>query len=212
MGHTRWATHGPPNDRNAHPSTAAPCGDQRIIENFAELRAELEENGHGLGSDTDTEAVAHLLEDELKAGGGLAEAMRSVCRRLEGAFTLVAVHTGDPDLVVGARRNSPLVVGVGDGENFLGSDVAAFIAHTRDAIELGQDQVVELRTGGVTVTDFEGRPAEVKEYHVDWDVSAAEKGSPSSPGRWPTRCWAGSAPTGASIWTRCAFLTRSCAR
>ena len=147
-----------------------------IIENFAELRAELEENGHGLGSDTDTEAVAHLLEDELKAGGGLAEAMRSVCRRLEGAFTLVAVHTGDPDLVVGARRNSPLVVGVGDGENFLASDVAAFIAHTRDAIELGQDQVVELRTGGVTVTDFEGRPAEVKEYHVDWDVSAAEKG------------------------------------
>ena len=180
MGHTRWATHGPPNDRNAHPHVdctgSVAVIHNGIIENFAELRAELEENGHGLGSDTDTEAVAHLLEDELKAGGGLAEAMRSVCRRLEGAFTLVAVHTGDPDLVVGARRNSPLVVGVGDGENFLASDVAAFIAHTRDAIELGQDQVVELRTGGVTVTDFEGRPAEVKEYHVDWDVSAAEKG------------------------------------
>ncbi len=180
MGHTRWATHGPPNDRNAHPHVdctgSVAVIHNGIIENFAELRAELEENGHGLGSDTDTEAVAHLLEDELKAGGGLAEAMRSVCRRLEGAFTLVAVHTGDPDLVVGARRNSPLVVGVGDGENFVGSDVSAFIAHTRDAIELGQDQVVELRTSGVTVTDFEGRPAEVKEYHVDWDVSAAEKG------------------------------------
>ncbi|TYB48524.1 glutamine--fructose-6-phosphate transaminase (isomerizing) [Actinomadura chibensis] len=180
MGHTRWATHGPPNDRNAHPHVdctgSVAVIHNGIIENFAELRGELEEAGHGLVSDTDTEAVAHLLEDELKAGGGLAEALRRVCRRLEGAFTLVAVHTGDPDVVVGARRNSPLVVGVGDGENFLASDVAAFIAHTRDAIELGQDQVVELRAGGVQVTDFEGRPAEVQEYHVDWDVSAAEKG------------------------------------
>ncbi|GGV10019.1 glutamine--fructose-6-phosphate aminotransferase [isomerizing] [Actinomadura cremea] len=180
MGHTRWATHGPPNDRNAHPHVdctgSVAVVHNGIIENFAALRAELTEAGHGLESDTDTEAVAHLLEDELKGGGGLADAMRRVCRRLEGAFTLVAVHTGDPDLVVGARRNSPLVVGVGDGENFLASDVAAFIAHTRDAIELGQDQVVELRAGGVTVTDFEGRPAEVNEYHVDWDVSAAEKG------------------------------------
>ncbi|MEU5989733.1 glutamine--fructose-6-phosphate transaminase (isomerizing) [Spirillospora sp. NPDC047418] len=180
MGHTRWATHGPPNDRNAHPHVdctgSVAVIHNGIIENFAELRAELEESGHGLASDTDTEAVAHLLEDELKAGGGLADAMRRVCLRLEGAFTLVAVHTGNPDLVVGARRNSPLVVGTGDGENFLASDVAAFIAHTRDAIELGQDQVVELRAEGVTVTDFEGRPAEVKHYHVDWDVSAAEKG------------------------------------
>ncbi|MBE1531489.1 glutamine--fructose-6-phosphate transaminase (isomerizing) [Actinomadura algeriensis] len=180
MGHTRWATHGPPTDRNAHPHVdctgSVAVVHNGIIENFAALRAELAEAGHGLESDTDTEAVAHLLEDELKAGGGLADAMRRVCRRLEGAFTLVAVHTGDPDLVVGARRNSPLVVGVGAGENFLASDVAAFIAHTRDAIELGQDQVVELRAGGVTVTDFEGRPAEVNEYHVDWDVSAAEKG------------------------------------
>lgn len=180
MGHTRWATHGPPNDRNAHPHVdctgSVAVIHNGIIENFAELRAELEEAGHGLVSDTDTEAVAHLLEDELKAGGGLTEALRRVCRRLEGAFTLVAVHTGDPDVVVGARRNSPLVVGVGDGENFLASDVSAFIAHTRDAIELGQDQVVELRAGGVRVTDFDGRPAEVREYHVDWDVSAAEKG------------------------------------
>ncbi|MBW8487438.1 glutamine--fructose-6-phosphate transaminase (isomerizing) [Actinomadura parmotrematis] len=180
MGHTRWATHGAPNDRNAHPHTD--CGGtiavihNGIIENFAALRAELEEGGHKLASDTDTETVAHLLEDELKSGGTLADAMRAVCRRLEGAFTLVAVHAGDPDLVVGARRNSPLVVGVGDGENFLASDVAAFIEHTRDALELGQDQVVELRPSGVTVTDFDGAPATVREYHVDWDVSAAEKG------------------------------------
>jgi glucosamine--fructose-6-phosphate aminotransferase (isomerizing) len=180
IGHTRWATHGPPNDRNAHPHVdctgRVAVIHNGIIENFATLRAELEEAGHKLRSDTDTEAVAHLLEDELKRGDGLPEAMRRACRRLEGAFTLVVVSTDDPDLVVGARRNSPLVVGLGDGENFLASDVAAFIAHTRDAIELGQDQVVELRREGVTVTDFDGRPAEVKEYHVDWDVSAAEKG------------------------------------
>jgi glucosamine--fructose-6-phosphate aminotransferase (isomerizing) len=180
IGHTRWATHGPPNDRNAHPHTdctgAVAVVHNGIIENFATLRVELEERGHELSSDTDTEAVAHLLEKEVAKGVGLTEAMRRVCGRLEGAFTLVAVHAGEPDLVVGARRNSPLVVGVGDGENFLASDVAAFIAHTRDAIELGQDQVVELRPSGVTVTDFAGTPAQVKEYHVDWDVSAAEKG------------------------------------
>ena len=98
-----------------------------------------------------------------------------MCRRLDGAFTLVAVHADQPDVVVGARRNSPLVVGRGDGENFLGSDVAAFIAHTRRAIELGQDQVVELRADDVTVTTFDGEPAEVVEYDVDWDGSAAEK-------------------------------------
>ncbi|REE98169.1 glutamine--fructose-6-phosphate transaminase (isomerizing) [Thermomonospora umbrina] len=182
MGHTRWATHGAPNDRNAHPHVdctgRVAVIHNGIIENFAALRAELTERGHELGSDTDTEVVAHLLEEGLREAGegGLPEAMRRVCRMLEGAFTLVAVYAGDPDVVVGARRNSPLVVGVGEGENFLASDVAAFIAHTRDAIELGQDQVVELRRDGVTVTDFEGKPAEVHEYHVDWDVTAAEKG------------------------------------
>ncbi len=102
--------------------------------------------------------------------------MRRVCKRLHGAFTLVAVHQDAPDVVVSARRNSPLVVGRGEGENFLASDVSAFIAHTRNAVELGQDQVVELRREGVTITTFDGEPAEVNEYHVDWDASAAEKG------------------------------------
>jgi glucosamine--fructose-6-phosphate aminotransferase (isomerizing) len=181
MGHTRWATHGAPNDRNAHPhvdctGTVAVIHNG-IIENFASLRTELESRGHELVSDTDTEAVAHLLEEATKGGEvGLADAMRAVCHRLEGAFTLVATHADFPDLVVGARRNSPLVVGRGQGENFLASDVAAFIAHTRDAVELGQDQVVELRSDGVTITDFDGNPGEVREYHVDWDLSAAEKG------------------------------------
>ncbi|MCX4640090.1 glutamine--fructose-6-phosphate transaminase (isomerizing) [Streptomyces sp. NPDC127097] len=180
IGHTRWATHGGPTDENAHPhldnAGRVSVVHNGIIENFAGLRAELTDRGHELASETDTEVVAHLLAECYSSCGELAEAMRQVCRRLEGAFTLVAVHADEPDVVVGARRNSPLVVGVGDGEAFLASDVAAFIAHTREAIELGQDQVVELRREAVTVTDFDGAPAEVREYHVDWDASAAEKG------------------------------------
>lgn len=180
IGHTRWATHGGPTDGNAHPhldnAGRVAVVHNGIIENFAALRAELAERGHELASETDTEVVAHLLAEEFSASADLAEAMRLVCRRLEGAFTLVAVHADEPDVVVGARRNSPLVVGVGQGEAFLASDVAAFIDHTRSAVELGQDQVVELRRDGVTVTGFDGRPADVRSYHVDWDASAAEKG------------------------------------
>jgi glucosamine--fructose-6-phosphate aminotransferase (isomerizing) len=180
IGHTRWATHGAPTDRNAHPhidcAGTVSVIHNGIIENFAQLRLDLEGRGHELSSETDTEVVAHLLEEEfVPAGKDLAEAMRRVCRQLEGAFTLLAVHSDAPDVVVGARRNSPLVVGVGDGENFLASDVSAFIAHTREAIELGQDQVVELRREQVTVTHFDGSDAEVNRYHVDWDASAAEK-------------------------------------
>jgi glucosamine--fructose-6-phosphate aminotransferase (isomerizing) len=190
LGHTRWATHGPPTDPNAHPHTD--CGGHLavvhngIIENFAVLRKEIEAAGHELTSETDTELVAHLLEEQIGAmpeipgtgapeTGSLAAAMRQVCLRLEGAFTLVAVDVRDPEVVVGARRNSPLVAGLGQGENFLASDVAAFISHTRDAIELGQDQVAEVRPDRVTVTSFDGSPAQVRHYHVDWDVSAAEK-------------------------------------
>ncbi|MFF5975823.1 glutamine--fructose-6-phosphate transaminase (isomerizing) [Streptomyces sp. NPDC012769] len=180
IGHTRWATHGGPTDANAHPhldnAGRVAVVHNGIIENFAALRAELTERGHDLLSETDTEVVAHLLAEEFSSVGDLAEAMRLVCRRLDGAFTLVAVHADQPDVVVGARRNSPLVVGVGEGENFLASDVSAFIAHTRSAIELGQDQVVELTREGVTVTDFDGAPADVRAYHIDWDASAAEKG------------------------------------
>jgi glucosamine--fructose-6-phosphate aminotransferase (isomerizing) len=126
-------------------------------------------------SDTDTEVAAHLLAAEVAAGAELADALRRVCRRLDGAFTLVAVHAGSPDRVVAARRNSPLVVGLGDGENFVASDVAAFIAHTRDALEVGDGQVVEITPDSVTLTDFEGDPVEEKRYHVDWDISAAQK-------------------------------------
>jgi glutamine---fructose-6-phosphate transaminase (isomerizing) len=185
LGHTRWATHGGPTDRNAHPHLSA---DGRvavvhngIIENFAALRAHCEDSGVEFRSETDTEVVAHLLAAEYErtaeGEGRLAEAMRVVSRRLEGAFTLVATHADEPDTIVGSRRNSPLVVGVGEGEYFLGSDVAAFIGHTREARELGQDQVVEIdRTRGLTVTDFSGTVVEPTAYTVDWDAEAAEKG------------------------------------
>src|SRR5215210_1166891 len=183
IGHTRWATHGAPNDRNAHPhvdcTRSVAVIHNGIIENFAVLRAGLEQRGHELTSETDTEVVAHLLEEETQAAGGevdLAEALRRVCRQLEGAFTLVVTHVARPDVVVGARRSSPLVVGCGDGENFLASDVSAFIAHTRDAVELGQDQVVEISRESVTITDFDGTPVQGRPFYVDWDASAAEKG------------------------------------
>jgi glucosamine--fructose-6-phosphate aminotransferase (isomerizing) len=181
MGHTRWATHGAPNDRNAHPQTDASgriaVVHNGIVENFAVLRAELERAGVEFVSETDTETVVHLVSAQLaEHGGTLAEATRAVVRRLEGAFTLVLTDADQPDVIVAARRNSPLVLGVGDGETFLGSDVAAFIEFTRDAVELGQDQVVEIRRDGYTITDFAGTPVAGHPFHIDWDLAAAEKG------------------------------------
>ena len=179
IGHTRWATHGPPTDRNAHPhlgrARRVALVHNGIIENYAALRTRLESEGVEMASDTDTEVAAHLLEEQLETGIDLTVAMQNVCRDLQGAFTLVAVDAQDPDRVVAARRNSPLVVGIGEGENFLGSDVAAFIEHTREAMELDQDQVVTITREGVSVSGFDGTPAEGRRYHVDWDLSAAEK-------------------------------------
>jgi glucosamine--fructose-6-phosphate aminotransferase (isomerizing) len=189
IGHTRWATHGGPTDRNAHPHLSADGQvaviHNGIIENFSRLRAELEATGVEFVSDTDTECAAHLLAAELRAlreSGALegpellAEGMRRSVGRLEGAFTLLAVDARVPGAVVAARRNSPLVVGRGDGENFLASDVSAFIEHTREAIELGQDQVVLITPDDIVITGFDGEPAKGKQYHIDWDSSAAEKG------------------------------------
>ena len=184
IGHTRWATHGGPTDVNAHPHLA---DDDRlavihngIIENFSELKAELLAEGYEFQSETDTEVAAVLLGREYRKSEDLATAFRNTVSRLDGAFTLLAVHEDPPALVVGARRNSPLVIGLGDGENFLGSDVAAFVEHTRHALAIGQDQIVEIRPGGVTVTDFFGTSVEVEPFEVMWDASAAEKGGWSS--------------------------------
>ncbi|WP_104177809.1 glutamine--fructose-6-phosphate transaminase (isomerizing) [Cryobacterium sp. Y50] len=184
IGHTRWATHGGPNDENAHPH----LGDNNklalihngIIENFAELRGELLAEGFTFLSETDTEVAAVLLGREYRRVGDLAEAFRTVVARLDGAFTLLAVHQDQPGVVVGARRNSPLVIGLGDGENFLGSDVAAFVEYTRRAVAIGQDQIVTITADAVTVTDFDGHPVETEEFDVAWDASASEKGGWSS--------------------------------
>lgn len=181
IGHTRWATHGGPTDRNAHPHLdnegKLAVIHNGIIENYAELKAELQGSGHTFHSDTDTESVAHLLSDLRKEHhGDLAAAMRAAVKQLRGSFTLLAIHADDPSTIVGVRRNSPLVVGLGNGENFLASDVSAFIDSTKRALELGQDEVVTITPTSVSVTDLSGAPVSAREYAITWDASAAEKG------------------------------------
>ncbi|UFU05710.1 glutamine--fructose-6-phosphate transaminase (isomerizing) [Ruania halotolerans] len=180
IGHTRWATHGGPTDLNAHPHLA---GEGRlavihngIIENFHALKNELTADGVTFLSETDTEVVAHLLSRAYDATGDLTEAMRTTVGRLEGAFTLLALHIDAPDTVVAARRNSPLVIGLGEGENFLGSDVSAFIAFTREAMEMGQDQIVTITAEDVVVTEADGTRVDPRRFTVDWDADAAVKG------------------------------------
>ncbi|MGV8885887.1 MAG: glutamine--fructose-6-phosphate transaminase (isomerizing) [Microbacteriaceae bacterium] len=184
IGHTRWATHGGPTDANAHPQ----LGDNGklalihngIIENFYELKEELLAEGETFTSDTDSEVAALLVGREYRETGDLTESLRRVVARLHGAFTLLVMHEEQPGVVVGARRNSPLVIGLGDGENFLGSDVAAFVEFTRRAVAIGQDQIVTIRPDSVVVTDFDGAPVETEEFDIAWDASASEKGGWSS--------------------------------
>ena len=181
IGHTRWATHGGPTDGNAHPHRGGEGNrlaliHNGIIENFHSLKKQLLAEGVEFSSETDTEVAAKLVGREYDRLGDLTEAMRAVVSRLEGAFTLLAVHADSPGVVVGARRNSPLVVGLGDGANFLGSDVAAFIGYTRHALELGQDQIVTITPDGYEVIAFDGTPADGRAYEVTWDAAAAEKG------------------------------------
>ncbi|AWR20843.1 glutamine--fructose-6-phosphate transaminase (isomerizing) [Aurantimicrobium photophilum] len=184
IGHTRWATHGGPTDVNAHPH----LGDEGklalihngIIENFAEIKVELLAKGYEFESETDTAVAAVLLGDVYREVGDLREAMRLVVNRLEGAFTLLAVHTDAPHLIVAARHNSPLVIGLGDGENFLGSDVAAFVEYTKRAAAVGQNQVVAITPNSVEVIGFDGTPVSIEEYEIAWDASASDKGGWSS--------------------------------
>lgn len=182
IGHTRWATHGGPTDANAHPHVVdngrLAVVHNGIIENFAELKSELVAQGHNFVSDTDTEVAAALLGSILagEAQGDLTRAMQLTCTRLEGAFTLLAIHADSPDRIVAARRNSPLVIGLGEGENFLGSDVSGFIDYTKNAVEMDNDQIVTITPNSYAITDFNGTPAEGKPFTVEWDAAAAEKG------------------------------------
>jgi len=185
IGHTRWATHGAPTDGNAHPHLGGPTQKlslihNGIIENFAELKAELLADGTKFASETDTEVAAHMIAREHARTGDLPTAFANVVNRLHGAFTILVIHEDQPDVVLAARRNAPLVIGLGDGENFLGSDVAAFVEHTKRAISVGQDQIVILRASGVEVRGFDGSAVTPQEFAVDWDASAASKGG------WPS--------------------------
>lgn len=191
IGHTRWATNGEPSDTNAHPHVSADGKiaiiHNGIIENASKLKMDLQSEGYVFSSGTDTEVAAKLLGKvaniiiEETGKPDLFEALRRVARMLAGAFTILAVDCRQPDVVVGARHDSPLVVGLGEGENFLGSDVAAFVAYTKNAMEIGQDQAVCISGTDVTVTDFNGNPVDdTKRFTVDWDASAAEKGG------WPS--------------------------
>ncbi|WP_062243431.1 glutamine--fructose-6-phosphate transaminase (isomerizing) [Brevibacterium epidermidis] len=180
IGHTRWATHGGPTDVNAHPHLAdggkLALIHNGIIENFAYLKKDLVAEGVEFLSETDTEVAAAQLAKNYKETGDLTAAMRKTADQLEGAFTLLAVHADAPGQVVAARRNSPLVIGLGEGENFLGSDVAAFIDYTRTAVEIGQDEVVTITPDEVTITDTQGNLVEGEQFEVDWDTASAEKG------------------------------------
>ena len=185
IGHTRWATHGAPTDGNAHPHIGGPAAKlslihNGIIENFFELKAELLAAGTKFASETDSEVAAHLVAAEFEKTGDLPTAFTNVVQRLHGAFTILVIHQDQPDVVLAARRNAPLVIGVGDGENFLGSDVAAFVEHTKRAISVGQDEIVILRANEIEIRTFTGAKVSPVEFQVDWDASAASKGGWSS--------------------------------
>jgi glucosamine--fructose-6-phosphate aminotransferase (isomerizing) len=185
IGHTRWATHGAPTDGNAHPHLGGATSrlsliHNGIIENFAELKAELLDGGTKFASETDSEVAAHLIAKAFERTGELVAAFTEVVNRLHGAFTILVIDQDQPDVVLAARRNAPLVIGLGEHENFLGSDVAAFVEHTKRAIAVGQDQIVILRAESVEVIGFDGKPAATEEFEVDWDASAASKGG------WPS--------------------------
>jgi glucosamine--fructose-6-phosphate aminotransferase (isomerizing) len=178
MGHTRWATHGEPNDVNAHPhvdcSGRIAVIHNGIVENFPGLRAELEKAGHRLVSDTDTECIAHLLEDAFD--GDLVAAVREVVRRLDGAYAMVVLALDEPGRLVGVKVSSPLVIGLGDGETLLASDIPAVLERTNTVIPVDEDRIVDVTAAGVSITDLGGTPVEATPMQVSWDVGRAQKG------------------------------------
>ncbi len=185
IGHTRWATHGAPTDGNAHPHLGGAASKlslihNGIIENFSELKAELLAAGTKFASETDSEVAAHLVAAEFEKTKDLVAAFTNVVKRLHGAFTILVIDQDQPDVILAARRNAPLVIGVGEGENFLGSDVAAFVEHTKRAISVGQDEIVILRANEISIKTFAGAEVAPEEFEIDWDASAASKGGWSS--------------------------------
>ena len=177
IGHTRWATHGAPSDANAHPhvdcSGRIAVIHNGILENFRDLRDGLEKSGHVLISETDTECLAHLIEE---AEGSLAERVRAVLRRLEGAYAIVVCSADEPGTIVGAKVSSPLVVGLGEDEQILASDIPAVLGRTTSVVPIEEGQVVQVRRDGVVVTDLDGRPIGLEPLSITWDVTRAQKG------------------------------------
>jgi glucosamine--fructose-6-phosphate aminotransferase (isomerizing) len=178
IGHTRWATHGVASERNAHPHRAGPVAvvHNGIIENHAELAEELRERGHKFSSDTDTEVVSHLLEERLRAGLTVVEAMRETVARLRGSFSLVVLSQTEPETLVAAKTATPLVIGLGEGENFVASDIPALLEHTREILVLEDGEVAELTPRGVRVSTFDGKPVTRAPRRIDWDAARAGKG------------------------------------
>jgi len=178
IGHTRWATHGKPSEQNAHPHVD--CAGRiavvhnGIIENYLEIKDELAQNGHIIRSETDTEVVAHLVEAYFD--GDLAKAVRKAVARLHGAYALCVVHLDEPGVIVVARQDSPLVIGLGQDENVVASDICVLLAYTRDVISLLDGQFATITSDSVIVTDADGKVVEPQMLYVDWDIEAAEKG------------------------------------
>lgn len=178
LGHTRWATHGKPSADNAHPHSDC-TGDisivlNGIIENYQTLRRQLQEAGHTFSSETDAEVVAHLIEKHYQ--GDLVEALRRTIAEIEGHYAICAIHAAHPDLVVGARRECPLMIGVGEGETFVASAIPAFLSETRDVMVVEDDEMIVVRPGSVEITDLDGTPRDREITRVNWDANAAEKG------------------------------------
>ncbi|MDP9409794.1 MAG: glutamine--fructose-6-phosphate transaminase (isomerizing), partial [Actinomycetota bacterium] len=180
VGHTRWATHGRPSEANSHPHTGGEGSvavvHNGIIENFAELKEELQGRGVAFHSETDTEVIAHLLAERVESGESLREALAATLKRLQGSFAVAAVSAREPDTVVAARHQSPLVVGLGDGENFLASAVQALLGETHEFLIVENGEIVEITGSSARIFTLEGEPVERESFEVDWDVEAVELG------------------------------------
>jgi glutamine---fructose-6-phosphate transaminase (isomerizing) len=178
MGHTRWATHGRPSEENAHPHRAGPVAviHNGIVENYIELRTELLARGHKLRSETDTELIPHLIEEKLKTGRGLTEAVREAVTRLRGSFSIVVMSETEPDKLVAAKTATPLVLGLGDAENFIASDIPAILQHTRRAMVLEDGELAEVTASGIRLMKFDGTPVTRIPRQIEWDAAAATRG------------------------------------